>query len=140
MESPQRPALIYALTDPESDEVRYIGRTRHLMRRYARHLLKRRGAPDKVRWLQELEQKRRLPGVVVLEEVAPEDVEARERWWIAHYRQRGAQLLNRKAREGERWNIYMPRWLRQIVEQEAAAARLSPSQLLQDVGRAAAAG
>jgi hypothetical protein len=39
-------------------------------------------------------------------------------------------------RKSERWNIYMPRWLRQIVEAEAQAARLSPSQLLQDVVKA----
>jgi hypothetical protein len=42
--------------------------------------------------------------------------------------------------KSERWNIYMPRWLRRLVEQEAAAARLSPSQLLQDVVRAWAEG
>jgi hypothetical protein len=43
-------------------------------------------------------------------------------------------------RKSERWNIYMPRWLRRLVEQEAAAARLSPSQVLQDVVKAWAEG
>jgi hypothetical protein len=38
--------------------------------------------------------------------------------------------------ESERWNIYMPRWLRRLIEAEAAATRLSPSQVLQDVVKA----
>jgi hypothetical protein len=44
--------------------------------------------------------------------------------------------LSPEDRKSERWNIYMPRWLRQIVEAEAAATRLSPSQVLQDVVKA----
>jgi hypothetical protein len=44
--------------------------------------------------------------------------------------------LSPEERKSERWNIYMPRWLRQIVEAEATATRLSPSQVLQDVVRA----
>jgi hypothetical protein len=44
--------------------------------------------------------------------------------------------LTPEARESERWNIYMPRWLRQIIEAEAEATRLSPSQVLQDVVKA----
>jgi hypothetical protein len=38
--------------------------------------------------------------------------------------------------KSERWNVYMPRWLRRLVEAEAAAAHLSPSQVLQDVVKA----
>jgi hypothetical protein len=38
--------------------------------------------------------------------------------------------------KSERWNIYMPRWLRRLIEAEAAATRLSPSQVLQDVMKA----
>ena len=38
--------------------------------------------------------------------------------------------------KSERWNIYMPRWLRRLIEVEAATTRLSPSQVLQDVVKA----
>jgi hypothetical protein len=38
--------------------------------------------------------------------------------------------------KSERWNIYMPRWLRRLIEAEAAETRLSPSQVLQDVIKA----
>jgi hypothetical protein len=41
--------------------------------------------------------------------------------------------LSPEDRKSERWNIYMPRWLRQMVEEEAAVTRLSPSQVLQDM-------
>jgi hypothetical protein len=44
--------------------------------------------------------------------------------------------LSSEDRKSERWNIYMPRWLRQIIEAEAEATRLSPSQVLQDVVKA----
>jgi hypothetical protein len=38
--------------------------------------------------------------------------------------------------KSERWNVYMPRWLRQMIEAETEATRLSPSQVLQDVVKA----
>jgi hypothetical protein len=38
-------------------------------------------------------------------------------------------------RKSERWNIYMPRWLRHLVEAEAAAVHLSPSQVPQGMVR-----
>jgi DNA-binding transcriptional MocR family regulator len=44
--------------------------------------------------------------------------------------------LSPEERKSERWNIYMPRWLRQIIEAEAQATRLSPSQVLQDMVKA----
>jgi hypothetical protein len=58
------------------------------------------------------------------------------------YALHGAEQNNLKPedRKSERWNIYFPRWLRQLVEAEAAATRLSPSQLLQDIVKAWAEG
>jgi hypothetical protein len=44
--------------------------------------------------------------------------------------------LSPEERKSERWNIYMPRWLRRRVEAEADATRLSPRQVLQDVVKA----
>jgi hypothetical protein len=39
--------------------------------------------------------------------------------------------LSAADRKSERWNIYMPRWIRQRIEQAAAVEGLSPSQFLQ---------
>jgi hypothetical protein len=44
--------------------------------------------------------------------------------------------LNLEDLKLERWNIYMPRWLRRLIEAEAAATRRSPSQVLQDMVKA----
>jgi hypothetical protein len=39
--------------------------------------------------------------------------------------------LSAEDRKSERWNIYMPRWIRQRIEQAAAQEGMSPSQFLQ---------
>jgi DNA-binding Lrp family transcriptional regulator len=39
--------------------------------------------------------------------------------------------LSAADRKSERWNIYMPRWIRQRIEQAAAVEGVSPSQFLQ---------
>jgi hypothetical protein len=39
--------------------------------------------------------------------------------------------LSPEERKSERWNIYMPRWIRQRIERAAAVEGMSPSQFLQ---------
>jgi hypothetical protein len=39
--------------------------------------------------------------------------------------------LSPEERKSERWNIYMPRWIRQRIERVAALEGMSPSQFLQ---------
>jgi Winged helix-turn-helix DNA-binding len=39
--------------------------------------------------------------------------------------------LSPEERKSERWNIYMPRWIRQRIERAAALEGISPSQFLQ---------
>jgi hypothetical protein len=39
--------------------------------------------------------------------------------------------LSAQDRKSERWNIYMPRWIRQRIERAAAVEGMSPSQFLQ---------
>jgi hypothetical protein len=73
------PRVIYALTEPDTGEVRYIGQARHLWRRYAHHLLRIQGTPAKVAWLLGLQRRGLLPGVRVLEQVTADDVDERER-------------------------------------------------------------
>jgi hypothetical protein len=40
-----------------------------------------------------------------------------------------------EARKAERWNLYLPRWVRQAVEAEATALERAPSQVLQAIVR-----
>jgi hypothetical protein len=49
---------------------------------------------------------------------------------VQHYALPGVEppKLSPVERKSERWNIYMPRWIRQRIEQAAALEGLSPSQ------------
>lgn len=96
-----RGTWIYALTQGADGPVRYIGKTgRHLYQRHKQHLYEaRRGRRPVCVWLRGLGQ---LPNTLenaytirAVEYVAPGgDWAARERYWIAAFRARGAALLN----------------------------------------------
>lgn len=89
-----RIASIYALTDPDSGVVRYVGRTIGCPKqRLRRHLGDaRRGARTWVaRWLAKLDAE---PGLLLLEECSPERSASAETLWIAFFRRAGIALTN----------------------------------------------
>lgn len=70
-------SFIYALVDPETNVVRYVGRTRgSLSQRFSKHIRER--AEEKERWLQSL----KTPPQIQLLEIVPvsEEVFSEERW------------------------------------------------------------
>lgn len=85
-------AIIYALCDPITHEIRYVGKTQMgLPKRMARH------HGDKTstyrgKWLRSLKEQGIKPVVHVLEETC-EWVEA-EQFWIAYFKSLGARLAN----------------------------------------------
>jgi len=89
---------IYALTDPKTEEVRYIGKTlRDLPERYTEHIgAAEQGARGyKYDWIRNLLSKGLEPGLSVLEIVfTPNDWQEREKWWIAFARGLGYRLTN----------------------------------------------
>jgi hypothetical protein len=94
-QSATREVTIYALTDPDSGEVRYVGQSQNVQRRYTAHLMSAEGAVGKHEWLLELQQRQQLPVLKILEEqVCLNQARVRERWWIEYYRSRGALLSN----------------------------------------------
>lgn len=93
-------AYIYALIDPVTDEVRYIGKTETtLKKRYSGHLTDaRRGHKRHVyNWIRQLLSLDLAPIIKVLEECAKEMWAERETWWIAYGRQVGWRLTNATA-------------------------------------------
>jgi hypothetical protein len=85
---------IYALLEPDSDEVRYVGRTaNHPWQRYSQHLM---GVDRATKlWVRALRPRHKVPAMKILEEeVSSEVAGIRERHWIAYYRGQGAHLLN----------------------------------------------
>lgn len=81
---------IYTLAHPETGEVRYVGLTRNPRRRlkqygYGGHTV------HLTNWLRSIKN---VPAFTVVETVAESAADCRERWWIAHFNQEGARLLN----------------------------------------------
>lgn len=84
---------VYALIDPNTRQVRYVGQSKNIHQRYAAHL----GAPRKAthpvtRWVRKLRDQGLRPEIKVLEKHArPVSI---EKAWIARMREEGANLLN----------------------------------------------
>ena len=85
--------IIYALVDPRSDAVRYVGRTIEARRRLIGH---RNGHanPRERAWVMELRTVGLEPRMVTLEECPVRQLVDREDWWIKEMRRRGADLTN----------------------------------------------
>lgn len=89
------PISIYRLSDPRDGQVRYIGKSADLSRRMKEHLNRGSGGNrHKVEWIAGLRAEGLEPTVDVIETVLEDEAQERERFWIAHYRESGAVLLN----------------------------------------------
>ena len=95
----ERRYVIYALVDPTSHEIRYIGKTCQVIaKRLQKHYLEARKPEVKhhrAQWLRKLEREGLKPNVVILHQCPGNDAAcAAERFWIAHYRAAGFDLTN----------------------------------------------
>lgn len=89
---------VYALIDPRTNEVRYIGATNNLLRRLNEHMRLYGGNTRKNSWLKELKDAHMLPHMHTLEVLEDERYNQDcEDAWIAAYVEAGADLLNSKA-------------------------------------------
>lgn len=87
---------IYSLSDPETGEIRYIGKANDPKKRLESHVWPGKSAKTPVaQWCKSLRARGLRPIMRALEEV--EDWEAAEKRWIAQYRSGGARLLNLSA-------------------------------------------
>lgn len=88
--------FIYALIDPRTKQIRYVGKSDNPHGRLVEHL-REKGALDKNQWLYNLLREGQQPELRILEEVPlhpPYLWQEREQWWIIHLRKQGAQLTN----------------------------------------------
>jgi hypothetical protein len=88
--------LIYALTDPRTGEIRYVGKSEHgLARPRAHDCPSNRTNTYCSRWIAKLKAQGITYGIQVLEELSARDLlsEAEERW-IAKLRAEGCKLTN----------------------------------------------
>lgn len=87
-----RTTFIYALVDPHTDAVRYVGKTENVAGRFQAHCGER-GSSHKHRWIAQLRREGLKPVLNLLEECG-DDWPTRERFWIQHYRGLGRSLTN----------------------------------------------
>jgi hypothetical protein len=88
--------FIYALVDPRTKQIRYVGKADNPYERLVDHL-REKGALDKNKWIYDLLAEGQQPELRILEEVSmhpPYMWQERERWWIFHLRRQGTQLTN----------------------------------------------
>lgn len=92
---------IYTLSDPISEEVRYLGKTNNIKRRYTGHLNSKN--KNKVTsWTKSLLKKGLKPNIEILDEVPNENWKFWEKWWISILRSWNVNLTNLTS-GGEGW-------------------------------------
>jgi hypothetical protein len=86
---------VYALVDPDSEEIKYVGKSIQPMVRYYNHIsdsLRKKSAVYK--WIDKLLKSEKHPKLFVLEECSEEKLEELEKHWIRKLNNEGANLLN----------------------------------------------
>ena len=93
--------FIYVLKNPENGEIRYVGQTNNLKRRYNTHILRCLKEKDseydtyKSRWLRSILSKNMKPIIEVIETCENlEQSNIREKYWIDKLSQDGKKLTN----------------------------------------------
>lgn len=92
-------AFIYGLYHPQTDTIRYVGKTvTPLRRRLSNHEYRARSGRNKGpvgNWIRRLQARGLRPVIRALEEVRTESWQAAERRWVSQLRKEGRRLLNR---------------------------------------------
>ncbi len=87
-------AYIYTLVDPETNAIRYIGKTTTSLReRLTNHLCEKKD-DRKNRWINKLKRQGLKPLIQLIEEVPIDAWRERECYWIAYYHAQGCDLTN----------------------------------------------
>ena len=88
--------FIYALGDPRTGAVRYIGKATSISRRLKAHRNEKRDT-RKCRWLAALARESMTPQITILEDVPGDQWQNAEIQWIAHFKEQGCDLCNHTA-------------------------------------------
>lgn len=85
---------IYVLKDPETGEVRYVGKTKQTLRIRLRGHLSDKRINHRSCWIKSLKTRNLIPIMESIELVSDEAWQEREKYWIQHYKELGAKLVN----------------------------------------------
>jgi hypothetical protein len=88
--------FIYALADPETDEVRYVGKADCVKERYASHLREAKSGKQshKCFWIRKVLENKQTPKLIVLDEVNQNSWKQAEIYYIAEFKKLGHNLTN----------------------------------------------
>lgn len=119
----EQPAYIYALTEPETGYVRYVGKADNPQERYRKHMLPSALAIRcrRTSWLRGLLNKNQRPGMVILEAVSQDRWKERECYWMAFYRALGCNLVN--TAQGGSGGV-LPEWVTPEAKAKMSAAQM----------------
>jgi|ERR1700748_1097333 len=96
----ERSIIIYTLSDPITNEIKYIGKTTYsLSKRLAGHIYDstRRFKNKNYKWIQSLAKKGLKPVIEILEEISSIDWEFWECYYISLFKSWGFELTNTSA-------------------------------------------
>jgi len=88
--------FIYALKCPNNKEIKYIGATSNVDRRYSQHLKYKKNC-EKSKWISSLLSENKRPFIEIIEECEYEEAKKREAFHIEKALLDGAVLYNKKA-------------------------------------------
>lgn len=110
---------IYALIDPTTLELRYVGRTKMpLGMRLIAHVRDARSSrinTPKSRWIAEVLAAGRRPEIVELERVGQDEMVSAEEFWIGYFKSIGARLTNDSPPHGGAFRSYVVSWTPEIL-------------------------
>lgn len=86
---------IYTLSDPETNEIRYVGKSGNPNKRFKTHLYNSKRIKGYIHnWIKSLLKKNQLPILSIIEECNENNWEEREIYWIKKLREDGFDLVN----------------------------------------------
>lgn len=96
--SKEKPVYIYALVDPITELVRYVGKSPDPKMRFNTHVHRAKSHnddnPHKCNWIRSLLQKNLLPKLEIIETASDSSWEDAERKWIRYFRENGHRPTN----------------------------------------------
>lgn len=89
----EKKTFIYVLIDPRTNQVRYVGKTDNIRKRYNHHLIYN-GKSHKTSWIKNLKTNGCKPIIEVIDEVPLIDWKFWEVYWISQFKTWGFDLTN----------------------------------------------
>lgn len=119
--------FIYALCDPDTKTVRYVGKSDNPQGRYYNHI-KDKHRTHKVAWINKLKSQGKKPILTILEEIGHEYWEECEKKWISFYKSDPNIDLTNYAEGKISYEDFLKGYT-QVREEKTVLSPLTPSDL-----------